>query len=47
MRLTRTVLWMATAWMAAISALHVWLNLDVVRAFAPEPAFKVGFLPVT
>jgi len=35
-------------WLAGISLLHAWLNLDLFRrAPSAEHSFKVGFLPVT
>lgn len=52
MTLKRTVLFGAIIWIALISVLHLWLNLNV-RYFGPRSAnpqtekFKVGFLPVT
>ena len=46
--LKKTVLLGAVAWVAAVSVLHAWLNLDLFRrAESAETPFKVGFLPVT
>lgn len=48
MSLKRTVGFSALLWLACITALHAWLNLDLFRKAPPgERTFKVGFLPVT
>ncbi len=47
MKLAPTVTLGAVAWLATISALHTWLNLDASRSLDAGPAFRVGFLPVT
>lgn len=47
MKLIPTVSLAAAAWLATISALHAWLNLDLARARDGGPSFRVGFLPVT
>jgi len=48
MTFRRTVLWGALAWLAAISALHAGLNLQLFRPRASsERALKIGYLPVT
>jgi len=44
----RTILWGSLAWIAAISGLHAWLNLEFFRARpTTERALKIGYLPVT
>jgi hypothetical protein len=47
MKLTTTVSIVAAAWLATISTLHSWLNLEASRAVDAGPSFRVGFLPVT
>ena len=48
MTLKKSLLLSVIPWMAAISLLHAWLNLDLFRrARSAEHVFKVGFLPVT
>jgi NitT/TauT family transport system substrate-binding protein len=48
MTLKKTVGLSALVWIAAISLLHAWLNLDLFRKeVTREGTFKVGFLPVT
>jgi hypothetical protein len=50
MSLARRVLFVVVFWTAAVTLLHLWLNL---RAFDPgarpkgRAEFRVGFLPVT
>jgi NitT/TauT family transport system substrate-binding protein len=52
MSVKRTVLWAALAWLVAITAAHLGLNLHV-NPFRPRTAgvaaekFRVGFIPVT
>lgn len=46
--LKKTVLGSVLLWIALITGLHAWLNLDLFRRAArAEQTFKVGFLPVT
>jgi hypothetical protein len=48
MTLRKSLLLSVIPWVAAISLLHAWLNLDLFRrAPSGEHPFKVGFLPVT
>jgi hypothetical protein len=48
MTLRKSLLLSVIPWVAAISLLHAWLNLDLFRrATSGEHPFKVGFLPVT
>lgn len=47
MKLAKTVSLVAAGWLATISALHAWLNLDFTQRADAGPAFRVGFLPVT
>ncbi len=48
MSLKKAVIWGSLFWVAAISGLHAWLNLDLFRSReASAKTFKVGFLPVT
>ena len=48
MSLKKAVFWGSLSWVAAISVLHAWLNLDMFRPKeASGKTFKVGFLPVT
>lgn len=48
-KLNRAVVLSGVAWIALISGLHAWLNLDLFRKVGPQAAttLKVGFLPVT
>ena len=46
----RKVVPAAVAWLAAVTVLHLWLNLGAFDARRPAPAggrFRVGFIPVT
>ena len=44
----RTILWGSVAWLAAISGLHAWLNLEVFKPRrASSSVLRVGYLPVT
>jgi hypothetical protein len=47
----RKVLLVVIGWLAAVTLLHLWLNLHVFDAPRPGaqagPRFRVGFLPVT
>src|SRR6185295_1522150 len=48
MSLKKAVLWGSLFWVAAITGLHAWLNLDLFRTKETSAkTFKVGFLPVT
>jgi len=48
MTLKKAVLLSIVPWIAGITALHAWLNLDLFKkAPAGERPFRVGFLPVT
>jgi hypothetical protein len=48
MSLKKSVLLAVVPWVAGVTALHAWLNLDLFRrAPTGEHTFKVGFLPVT
>ena len=48
MTLKKAVLVSVLPWIAGISLLHAWLNLDLLRKAGETPRqFKVGFLPVT
>jgi hypothetical protein len=48
MTLRKSLLLSVIPWVAGISLLHAWLNLDLFRrAQSAEHPFKVGFLPVT
>ncbi len=48
MSLKKTVAWTGAIWLALITGLHAWLNLDLFRRTDPsQRSFKVGFLPVT
>ena len=46
--LNRAVVLSSVMWIALLSGLHAWLNLDLFRK-GPQAAtmLKVGFLPVT
>lgn len=52
MSIQRKVLLVASAWLAAVTVLHLWLNMhmfdfrDGAKA-ARRGQFRVGFLPVT
>lgn len=48
MLLKKAVLLSVLPWIAGISILHAWLNLDLFReGKGSAREFKVGFLPVT
>lgn len=48
MLLKKAVLFSVIPWIAGISILHAWLNLDLFRKTkGSAQEFKVGFLPVT
>lgn len=48
MKLSRTILAWSILWVAGITGLHCWLNLDLFRhRDAAAHSFRVGFLPVT
>jgi hypothetical protein len=47
MKLLSTLLWTTGTWLAAITALHVSLNIEFAKAGDSGPSFRVGFLPVT
>jgi len=48
MTFKRTVLWSSLGWLALITGLHAWLNLDVFSAKkASAQGLKIGYLPVT
>jgi len=48
MSLKKTVGLTGVFWLALITILHAWLNLDLFRRTdASQGTFKVGFLPVT
>lgn len=48
MSLKKAVFWGSLLWVAVISVLHAWLNLDLFRRReVSAKTLKVGFLPVT
>ena len=48
MSLRKAVFWGGVFWVATISILHAWLNLDLFRPRGKSShEFRVGFLPVT
>jgi hypothetical protein len=48
MTLKKTVLLWSSVWILGVTALHAWLNLNVLQGREKEGrTFKVGFLPVT
>ena len=48
MSLKKVLVLGSLSWLVAISALHAWLNLGLLREKATAgKSFKVGFIPVT
>jgi len=47
MKLAHAVSLATVGWLASISSLHAWLNVERRTIVDGAPSFRVGFLPVT